>query len=329
LTKTKTSSKLLNLIKRNKSFLIVGHINPEGDAIGSALALALGLKKMGKRDVSVLSRDGVPESLRFLPAAKSVKRKPPRKKFDVLFIVDCNTLERTGFRELKAKHTAIIDHHIPPAEADKSEFYRKSAVVLIDPHAAATGMLIYKVLISLRIPVDKNIATNLYTAILVDTGGFRYSNTSPESLRTACRLVEAGATPWDITKEVYESIPYRSMKLLGLSLATLEMNDGIAWITTTMDMLKKTGTTAEDSEDFVDFPRKVKEIRVAVFFREDAENVFKISLRSKGRVNVQKIANSFGGGGHFAAAGCKIKGSLKEVQEKVFNAVRQAIKEAK
>jgi len=326
---TKISSKLLNLIKRNKSFLIVGHINPEGDAIGSALALALGLKKIRKKDICVLSRDGMPESLKFLPASKSVKRKPPRKKFDVLFIVDCNTLERTGFKELNARHTAIIDHHIPPAEADKSEFYRKSAAVLIDPNAAATGMLIYKVLTSLRIPIDKDIATNLYTAILVDTGGFRYSNTSPESLQTACHLVEAGATPWDITKEVYESIPYRSMKLLGLSLATLEMNDGIAWITTTLDMLKKTGTTAENCEDFVDFPRKVKDIKVAVFFREDAESVFKISLRSKARVNVQKIANSFGGGGHFAAAGCKIKGSLKEVQNKVFEAVRKAIKETK
>jgi phosphoesterase RecJ-like protein len=329
LTKTKISSKLLNLIKRNKSFIIVGHINPEGDAIGSALALALGLKKLGKKDVSVLSRDGVPESLIFLPAAKSVKKKPPRNKVDVLFIVDCNTMERTGFQGLKAKHTVIIDHHIPPVEADKSEFYRKLAAVFIDPHAAATGMLIYKVLTSLRIPMDKKIAANLYTAILVDTGGFRYSNTSPESLRMACHLVQAGATPWDITKELYESVPFRSMKLLGLSLATLEMRDGIAWITTTSDMMKNTGTTAEDCEDFVDFPRKVKEIKVAVFFREDAENVFKISLRSKGRVNVQEIANSFGGGGHFAAAGCKIKGPLKEVQDKVFKAVRKAIKEAK
>lgn len=329
MTKTKISSKLLNLIKRNKSFLIVGHINPEGDAIGSALALALGLKKIGKKDVSVLNRDGVPEILKFLPAAKSVKQTPPRKKFDVLFIVDCNTLERTGFQELKAEHTAIIDHHIPPVEADKSELYRTLAAALIDPHAAATGMLIYRVLTSLRIPIDKNIATNLYTAILVDTGGFRYSNTSPESLRIACHLVQAGAMPWDITKEIYESIPFRSMKLMGLSLATLEMKDDIAWITTTMDMLKKTGTTTEDSEDFVDFPRKVKEIKVAVFFREDAENVFKISLRSKSRVNVQEIAHSFGGGGHFAAAGCKVKGSLQEVQDKVFSAVKKAIKKAK
>jgi phosphoesterase RecJ-like protein len=115
------------------------------------------------------------------------------------------------------------------------------------------------------------------------------------------------------------------MKLLGLSLSTLDTKDGIAWINTTADMYKQTGTTYEDSEDFVDFPRKVKDIEVAVFFREDDKNVFKLSLRSKGRINVEKIAKSFGGGGHFAAAGCRIKGTLHEVQKKVFAEVRKAI----
>jgi len=308
----------------------VGHINPEGDAIGSISALALGLKKIGKKDICVLSKDGVPEILRFLPSSGLIKQKAPKKEFDVLCILDCNTLERTGFKELKAKHTIIIDHHIPPDNADRSELYnRKLAASVIDPGAAATGMLIYNLLSALKISIDKNIATNLYTALLVDTGGFRYSNTSPEALKIACHLIQAGARPWDIAKELYESIPFKSMKLLGLSLATLDKKDGIAWITATKNMFKKTGTTYEDSEDFVDFPRKVKEIEAAVFFREDDKNVFKLSLRSKGRINVEKIAKSFGGGGHFAAAGCKIKGTLQEVQEKVFTEVRKAIKDAK
>jgi len=324
----KISSKLLNIVKQNKSFIIAGHINPEGDAIGSALALALGLKKIGKKDICVLSRDGVPETLQFLPSAKLIKKRPPDKKYDVLFIVDCNTPERTGFRELKAGNTVIIDHHIPPADAGKSEFYRTLSAAVIDPGAAATGMLVYKFLSALKVPIDKDIATNLYTAILVDTGGFRYSNTSPESLMMACHLVGAGARPWDITKEIFESIPYKSMKLLGLSMATLDKKDNIAWITATREMFEKTGTTAEDSEDFVDFPRKVKGAEAAVFFREDEKGVFKLSLRSKGKVDVQKIAEGFGGGGHFAAAGCRIKGTLREVQRKVLTAVRKAIKEA-
>ncbi len=323
----KIFSKLVQVIRQNKSFLIVGHINPEGDAIGSVLALALGLKKLGKKDIYTLSKDGVPEILKFLPSSESIKQKPPLKEFDVLCIVDCNALDRTGFKELKAKNTIIIDHHILPDGAGQSAFYQKLAASVIDPHAAATGILIYKLLNVLGIPLDKNIATNLYTAILVDTGGFRYSNVNPESLKIASHLVEAGAKPWNVTKEVYESIPFESMKLLGLSLATLDKKDGIAWINTTAAMFKKTGTTAEDAEDFVDFPRKVKGIEIAVFFREDEKSVFKLSFRSKGQIDVQKIAKTFGGGGHAAAAGCRIKGTLPEVQKKVFSVVRKAIKD--
>lgn len=323
----KISSKLLNLVKENKSFLIVGHVNPEADSIGASLALALGLKKLGKKDICVLSRDPVPETLRFLPSSKIVRQKPPDREFDVLFIVDCNEVERTGFEGFRAKKTAVIDHHVLPANAATSEFYKSLTACIIDPAAAAAGLLVYRILTALKVPLDKDIATNLYTAILTDTGGFRYSNASSESLKTAALLIEAGAKPWDISKEVYESIPYKSMKLLGLSLATIERKDGIAWISTTKHMFDKTGTTAEDSEDFVDFPRKVKDTEVAVFFRQDGDNTYKLSLRSKGMVNVQKIARSFGGGGHAAASGCKISGTLKEVQDKVFRAIRKAIKE--
>lgn len=327
-TKMKISSKLLALIKQSKSFLIVGHINPEGDSLGSSLALSLGLRKLGKKDICVLSKDPVPETLRFLPSSKIVRLKPPAGEFDVVFIVDCNEVRRTGFEGFRAKKTAVIDHHVLPAGAATSEFYKSLSASLIDPGAAAAGLLVYRVLTALKVPIDKNIATLLYTAILTDTGGFRYSNASSESLKTAAHLVEAGAKPWEISKEVYESIPYKSMKLLGLSLATLERKDGIAWINATKHMFDKTGTTSEDSEDFVDFPRKIKDTEVSVFFRQDGDHTYKLSLRSKGRVDVQKIAKGFGGGGHVAAAGCKIDGTLKEVQDKVFRAVRKAIKES-
>jgi phosphoesterase RecJ-like protein len=324
----KTSSKLVTLIKNGKSFLITGHINPEGDSVGSTLALALGLKKMGKKDVTVLSRDPVPEVLRFLPSAGLIRQKPPRKEYDVLIIVDCNMMERTGFDTLPAKRTAIVDHHVLPAATARSAFYKSVEAHVIDPHAAAAGLLVYNLLSDLKITLDKKIATNLYTALLVDTGGFRYSNTSPEALKIACHLVEAGARPWDIAKEVYESIPYKSMSLLGRSLSTISKKGDIAWMTSTQNMFETTGTKAEDAEDFVDYPRKVKGTRVAVYFRQDAKNTFKLSLRSKDGVDVQKIAKRFGGGGHKAAAGCKVKGSLEEVQKKVFKEVRKAIKDA-
>ncbi|KPJ97842.1 MAG: hypothetical protein AMK71_12380, partial [Nitrospira bacterium SG8_35_4] len=150
----------------------------------------------------------------------------------------------------------------------------------------------------------------------------------PEALRIACHLVEAGARPWDIAKEVYESISYKSMSLLGQSLSTISKNGDIAWMTSTQNMFVKTGTKAEDAEDFVDYPRKVKGTKVAVYFRQDGNKTFKLSLRSKDNVDVQKIAKRFGGGGHKAAAGCKVNGTLEEVQKKVFSAVRKAIKDA-
>jgi phosphoesterase RecJ-like protein len=327
LKKMKTYSDLLELIIQSGSFIIAGHINPEGDSIGSSLALALGLKKLGKSDITVLSRDSVPDNLKFLPEARIIKRTAPRRKVDLALLVDCNSLERTGFKKFNAASTAIIDHHVLPPNADKMDFYSTLGAQLIDSSAAATGLLIYKVLFSLKVPLDKDIATNLYTAILVDTGGFRYSNVSPESLKTASHLVEAGASPWDITKELYESVPFEGLKLLGLSLSSLEKKDGVAWISTTEEMFRQTHTAAEDCEDFVDFPRKVKGVEVAIFFRQAEEHMFKLSLRSKGKVDVQKIARHFGGGGHAAAAGCRVRGTLEEVQQKVLKVVRKAIKE--
>ncbi len=323
----KISSKLLNVIKENSTFLIVGHVSPEGDSIGSSLALALGLKKMGKKEVFVLSKDPVPGNLKFLPSSRIVTQKLPRKRVDVVILVDCNEMKRTGFEAFNAKKTAIIDHHVLPVNASKSEFYSSLSGSHIDPYAAAAGVLIYKVLTSLGITIDKNIATNLYTAILVDTGGFKYSNVTSEPLMIASHLVEAGAKPWDISKEVFESVPFRSMKLLSLSLATIDQKDGIAWICAKKSMFKKSGSSTEDTEDFVNYPRKIKDVEVAIFFRESGNSSYKLSLRSKGKVNVQKVAKTFGGGGHKAAAGCTITGTLEEVQNKVFKVIRKIIKE--
>ena len=156
----KISSKLLNLIKQSTSFLIAGHINPEGDSIGSCLAFALGLKKMGKKEICVFSKDPVPENLKFLPSARTIKQKLPRKEFDVLFLIDCNSLERTGTDLFRAKKTAIIDHHVLSSDDATSEFYKSVSASLIDTNASAAGLLVYKVLKALKIPIDKEIATN-------------------------------------------------------------------------------------------------------------------------------------------------------------------------
>jgi len=319
----KVPNKLLKLIKDNDDFLIATHIKPEGDAIGASLALAIGLKKMGKR-VYLVDRDPVPYFLKFLPSSRLFRQKPPRKMYDVLLLLDCNTLERTGFKTgLRAEKTAIVDHHIVQ---DNSSQSIKNALAYIDPDAAATGVQVYKILQGLKVPIDKQIATNLYTTILTDTGGFRYSNTDPESLEIASCLVEAGARPWEITKELYENATFSSIRLLTLALSTIQMKEGVAWITVTEDMLRRTNASGEDTEDFVNYPRGLKGVEVAVFFREDDSGFCKVSLRSKGRVNVAKLAESLGGGGHAAAAGCKVRGSLEAVKNEVLKKVRSAIR---
>lgn len=330
---------LLKLIRENKTFLIVSHINPEGDSVGSSIALALGLKKTGKHPY-ILNRDIVPRILRFLPSANLFNQKIPSKDFDILFIIDCNAIKRTGFeaRHLRAKKIVIIDHHIGGYRIQDTRckmhkfsiLNRESCIVhpeisWVDPTASAAGELIYKLLGALRIPLDKEIATNLYTAIFTDTGGFRYSNTTPETLRIASRLLEAGVDTWEITKEVYENFSLNRLRLLTLCLSTMRKQGKLAWAAITQDMYKKTSTTVQDTEDFVNYPRKIEGVEVAVLFREDGKNLYKISFRSKGRVNVADIASAFGGGGHANAAGCEIKGSLRYVKRKAFKAVRDAM----
>lgn len=325
---TRILSKLLELIKENKSFLIVSHINPEGDAIGSSIALALCLKKINK-SVYILNKEPVPDTLRFLPSSDLISQKIPVKTFDVVFVIDCHTLERTGLKSLHAKTAVIIDHHIPSRNVTSSMFHTQQLIRWIDPEASATGELIYKLLNFLHVPLDKKMATNLYTSLYTDTGGFRYRNTTPESLEIASKLVALGADPWEITKEVYECLPFNRLKLLAMSLSTLEKAGKMACVTVTQNMFKNTKTSVQDTENFVDFPRKIKDIEVAVLFREGGKNSYKVSLRSKGKVNVANIAKKFGGGGHAMAAGCTLKGSLLEVKDKVLKVVRKAIKNKK
>jgi len=314
--------KLLRLIKKNKSFLIVSHINPDGDSTGSCIALALGLKKLGKH-VYILSRDPVLDVLKFLPCSDLINNKTPSMDFDVLLLLDCDTLERAGFsgrsrKHLKAGVTAVIDHH-------QTYEKNKSYVSWSCPGASATGELIYKLLKALHVPIDKKIAINLYTAIFMDTGGFRFSNTNIETLMIASKLIKAGANTWEITKEVYDNISLSSIKLLTQALLTLEKKGRIAWIIVTRKMFKNTNTSAQDTENFADHPRRIKGVEVGVFLREEGKTSYKVSLRSKGAVNVADVAKTFGGGGHASAAGCKLNGTLREVKGKILKAVRKAV----
>lgn len=308
-------------IRRGKTFLVTTHENPDGDALGSALALAAGLKKLGKK-VKVYNKDRPPSSLKFLPHVERVIQElQVEERFDVAFIVDCADLDRVG--EGFARHPGIgkkivIDHHLLSGRAGD--------INLIVKEAASTGVIVYHLLKGLRIPITKEIAIAIYCTLVTDTGSFRYSNTDASVLELASELVSLGVRPWLVSKNLFDNYPVARLKLLGKVLNTLEVSpDGkIASLTLTGEMLRETGATSDLAEEFINFARSIDSVEVAVFIRE-FEDGFKISLRSKDFVDVATLASRFGGGGHKRAAGLKMKGTLPEVQSRILEAARAAI----
>lgn len=317
----KPPEKAIEIIERNSTFLITSHKNPEGDALGSELALAMSLERMGKV-VDVRNRDPVPEIYRFLPNSERV-RNIIDKGYDVLFLLDCGSVERTDLIDLDdipAREVFIIDHHITSNPPMGHHW--------IEPGASSTGEMVYNLIVSLGIDIDLDMAVNLYTAIMTDTGSFRYPSTTPEALRIAGILIEKGVRPSKIYEEVYENLPFKKLRLFGYALRGLERNqDGkIAWITITQRMYRLTGAGAEDTEEFVNYLRSIKGVEVAILFRQTGRRAYKVSLRSKGRVDVAKIAEALGGGGHRDASGCELKGYLSEIKKKVVGIVDETIK---
>jgi phosphoesterase RecJ-like protein len=215
----------------------------------------------------------------------------------------------------------VVDHH--QTTGSDADFH------FLDEHASSTGILIYKILKALEIELDKDIAENIYTTIISDTGSFSYSNTNSDTLRIAADLVDLGVEPSRISESLYETEPLRKIELLKLVMPTLEISEDetIASLYVDKHMYSETGTTRQDTEGLVNIPRSIKGVDVALFFRQEGseqELEWKVSLRSKGRVNVAKIAEGFGGGGHERAAGCSVKGTISEVKTKVISSVREA-----
>ncbi len=307
-------------IKKSTSFLITAHVSPDGDALGSQLALMLALKKMNKA-VTLQNADPVPEIYRFLPQAETIKiGRAVTGSYDAYVVLDSEPA-RTGLFDAGIPGGALIniDHHVTNPVTWQHTW--------LDPAASATGEMVYAVIQGLGVPLDRDIALCLYTAIFTDTGSFRYTNTTPQCMRVAAALLEAGADPWLVTEHVYESLAYRRLKLLGVLLAGIERSpdEKIAWVAVTDELYRQTGTTAEDTDNLINFVRSVKGVEVAVLFRQTAAAQFKISLRSKGRVDLSGLAQSFGGGGHKNAAGGMMNGTLDEVKKRVVSDIADLI----
>jgi len=311
----RTPKKVLSLLEHEDKFLIVTHINPDGDAIGSALALSLALESMGK-ETFVYDRDPVPRFYEFLPGHNRFR--PDLKNIlpvdPMLILLDCNSPARAAIDEYDFRYSLVIDHHETETDFGDTRWIKQEA--------AATGLMIYFLIKSLGVTMTKDMAVNLYTAISVDTGTFRYSNTTAEVLRVSADLIESGAEPNRIADYLYETWDMKRFHLFVATLNTLEIKDDMAMIHITKEMFRKTGTRAEDTENFANFPRVIRSVKISALLRELGNGEWKVSLRSRGDVNVARVAELFGGGGHRNAAGYKMRAELGSVKE----ALRKASK---
>lgn len=302
---------IVDLIKENRSFLVVAHENPDGDAIGSTLGLANALREMGK-DVVALNVDGVPQIMQFLPGFDQLETSLPEgKHFDVAFVLDSGDLVRAGVPARECSKILVnIDHH------PHSEF---GDICFVDISASATAILINRVLEQCDYEMSLDVAKPLYLAILSDTGSFRYSSANQEAFNVAGQMIGMGIDPWEIASCLYESLAPERMKLLGLVLPTLEISDcgRYASVAMTEEILKKSGASEEHTDGFVNYPRAIRGVEVALFFRQVAADAYKISFRSRGTVDVGAMARELGGGGHHNAAGAKVTGTLEEARAAV------------
>jgi phosphoesterase RecJ-like protein len=310
-------SAICRVLREKERFLIACHENPEGDAIGSELALALALREMGKT-ATVLNADPVPSNLLFLPGSDTVVFAEDGSKYDVAVVVDCGSPERTGrvAQELRKCPLLVnIDHH--RTNGDLGE------LSLVDPDAAATGLLIHRVLSAMKFEIGLDVATNIYVAVLTDTGSFHYGSSSPEAFEVAGEMVRRGVDPWAVAEQVYETQSAHRLRLLGRVLDSLDVSsDGrVACITTMREDLREFASGKDALEGFINYPRSIVGVEVAVSFREEEGSVFRVSFRSKGRVDVSAVAARFGGGGHRNAAGCTVPGTLADVKKRVLEAL--------
>jgi len=318
--------RLKRIIDGARRVLLTSHENPDGDALGSMLALGLAVESLGK-EVVFFNKDGVPAALEFLPHASRVLTdlSPRLGPFDATFVLDCTDLGRVGIglegtmAEGWLGRTVIIDHH---------QTRKPSADLhVLDPEAAATGEIVYDLLRRISVDIGSDIATCLYVAVTTDTGTFRYSNTTSRVLRIAADLVDRGASPYEVAEAVYESQPLEKLRLLALALSTLETACGglVASIVVDRAMFTSTSTDRTHTEGFVNVPRTVRGVEVAVMFREDEPDLWKVSLRSKRRLDVARLAERFGGGGHERAAGCMLRGAIEAVKRTLYAAIEEAL----
>jgi phosphoesterase RecJ-like protein len=307
-----------------RRFLLTGHRNPDGDSLGSCLALALALRGAGK-EAQVIMRDGWASSYDLLPGIGTVnvvEALPPDwpQKFDALVALECPSADRPGYPDLLAGKVLNVDHH--PGNA------RYGALNLVDVEAAAAGEVVADLLDRLGWHITTDIATNLWVALVSDTGSFRYSNTTPKALALGARLVGAGVKPGEVNEFLFEAMPLSTLRLETLVLETLALHDGgrVATLELPRRFFEVSGARSADTENLVNRARGIEGVVAAALIREsDEPGEFRCSLRSKGTVDVRAVAGLYSGGGHRNASGCRLKGSLESVRTELVARLAEAV----
>ena len=305
-------------IHASQTIVLACHVNPDGDALGSMLGLALALLPFGKT-VTCLSEDGVPAILTFLPGAERVRQMTDEAAFDLALVVDSGDLPRIG-KTLqpiigRAKRVVDIDHHVTAGAFGD--------IRVLDARAASTAEIVYALLQTLQAPITPEIATCLFTGIITDTGSFRFQNVTPNTLQVAAALLEAGAPPAFISEHVFENRTFAATQLLGHALSSLRKtpNGSVVWAHITASDFAEVGATDQDTEGIVSYVRGVQGAEVGILFREMAGGGVRVSLRARDTVNVAEIAALFGGGGHRMASGCTVDLPLAEAEQAIIAAV--------
>jgi bifunctional oligoribonuclease and PAP phosphatase NrnA len=300
---------LLDAIRRGTRFVVASHQRPDGDAIGSAMAMALALRALGK-DATVVTDAIPPVFLQPFPDVAGIHITPEvHDTFDAALIMECSELTRTGVRGLDRSPVMNIDHH------PGNKVY--GAVNWIDESAAACGEMVFTLIEALGVPMTTAIATHVYLAILTDTGSFHFSHLSPRTYDVAKRCVEAGADPQWIARTHYDSNSLSRVRIFGAVMNGMVIVDEgrVAMLAITRQTMDELNGTSDDLEGLINFPLTVKDIEAVAFFKEIGDRDWRVSLRSKGSVDIGAIARNFKGGGHTNAAGCSITGDLDTVHK--------------
>jgi phosphoesterase RecJ-like protein len=325
-TATTTDPDILRRIRQEivgrQTFLVTAHAKPDGDSIGSQVALAAALRALGKT-VRVVNCDAPQPALLPFPGVADIEvASRVEGRYDAVIAIECTDLSRTGVSGLEPNFIINIDHH--PGNTCYG------AVNWYDQGAAACGEMVFDVIAGLGVPLTPEMATGLYVAILTDTGSFHYSTISPRTFDVCRQLIEAGANPVAIARTVFDDNSVGRIRLSSAVLASMDVDESgrLATMLMTREMEGRTGGRYDDTEGIINVPLTVREIQAVVLFKEAEPGVYRVSFRSKGTVDVSEVAKQFGGGGHKNASGCTVPGDLPSVRRQVVPRALEAIDHA-